>query len=264
VTADQYPYNASSTSIMAMLLPDAEREGGEQATARRLQDPDEVARLRPIVAEALSSRGQLMIASCKSKPEWIGKMIGEVAKAEGREPVEIGLELLRDGRAQGVNFGMDEVDVRYVMTLPWVATASDGSSKIDDGKRPHPRSYGTFARKIGRYGIKEKVIPLPTAVRSATGLPADILGMSDRGYLRKGMAADVAVIDPNRYLDQATYEEPFEPSTGVQWLLVNGQVAIADGKLQQALAGRPLRRELPARLKVDARKNDDTRITNAN
>ena len=142
---------------------------------------------------------------------------------------------------------MDEADVRYVMTLPWVATASDGSSKIDDGTRPHPRSFGTFSRKIGRYSIQDKVVPLPAAIRSATGLPADILGMNDRGYLRKDLIADIVVFDPKQFEDRATYEKPFEPSTGVRWLLVNGKVAIADGKPQDILAGKPLRKPMKSK-----------------
>ena len=130
------------------------------------------------------------------------------------------------------------------MTLPWVATASDGSSKIDNGTRPHPRSFGTFSRKIGRYSIQENVVPLPAAIRSATGLPADILGMTDRGYLRKDMIADIAVIDPKTFEDRATYEEPFKPSAGVRWLFLAGKAAIADGEPQEVLAGKPLRRPL--------------------
>jgi N-acyl-D-aspartate/D-glutamate deacylase len=141
-----------------------------------------------------------------------------------------------------VNFGMDEADVRFVMTLPWVATASDGSSKVDNGTRPHPRSFGTFSRKIGRYSIQENVVPLPAAIRSATGLPADILGMTDRGYLRKDYVADIAVIDPKTFEDRATYEEPFKPSVGVRWLFLAGKAAIADGEPQEVLAGKPLRR----------------------
>ena len=137
---------------------------------------------------------------------------------------------------------MDEADVRFVMTLPWVATASDGSSKIDDGTRPHPRSFGTFPRKIGRYAIQEKVVSLPAAVRSASGLPADILGMTDRGYVRENLAADLVVFDPKQFEDRATYEKPFETSAGVRWVIVNGEVAIADGVPQDVLAGRPLRR----------------------
>ena len=130
------------------------------------------------------------------------------------------------------------------MTLPWVATASDGSSKIDNGTRPHPRSFGTFSRKIGRYSIQENVVPLPAAIRSATGLPADILGMTDRGYLRKDMIADIAVIDPKTFEDRATYEEPFKPSVGVRWLFLAGKPAIANGEPQDVLAGKPLRRPL--------------------
>jgi N-acyl-D-aspartate/D-glutamate deacylase len=244
ITADQYPYNASSTSIMAMLLPDEEREGGEAAAAERLKNPEEAARVRPVVVEAIEARGPIMIASYAEKAQWIGKTIHEVAEAEGREPADIALALFRDPRAAGINFSMDEVDVRFAMTLTWVATASDGSSKIDDGTRPHPRSYGTFPRKIGRYAIQEKVIELAAAVRSASGLPADILGMTDRGYVRKNLAADLVVFDPNTLEDRATYERPFETSVGIRWVLVNGKVAVADGVPQDILAGRPLRREM--------------------
>jgi N-acyl-D-aspartate/D-glutamate deacylase len=241
ITADQYPYTASSTSIMAMLLPDEEREGGEAATIERLANPDEAARLRPVIAAALEARGELMIASFDPKPQWVGKMIREVAAEEGREPVEIALELLRGGDARGVNFGMDEGDVRFVMKLPWVATASDGSSKVDDGTRPHPRSFGTFPRKIGRYAIQEKVVTLPAAIRSATGLPADILGMTDRGYVRGDFVADLVVFDPKQLEDRATYERPFETSVGIRWLFVNGKAVIANGVPQAARTGRPLR-----------------------
>ena len=152
ITADQYPYTASSTSIMAMLLPDQEREGGERATAKRLKDEATAKRLRPIIAKSIDARGPIQLATIKSKPEWVGKLISDIAKTENREPVDVALDILtNDPDAAGVNFGMDETDVRFVMTLPWVATASDGNSKIDNGTRPHPRSFGTFSRKIGRY-----------------------------------------------------------------------------------------------------------------
>src|SRR4029078_12538400 len=97
----------------------------------------------------------------------------------------------------------------------------------------------------GRYSIQDKVLPLPQAIRSASGLPADVLGMTDRGYLRKDYIADIAVIDPKTYLDQATYDEPFKPSTGVRWLFLAGKPAIADGQPQEALTGQPLRRPSP-------------------
>ena len=138
ITADQYPYTASSTSIMAMLLPDEEREGGERATAKRLKDEATAKRLRPIIAKGIDARGPIQIASIKSKPEWVGKIITDIAKTENREPVDVALDILRDDPdAAGVNFGMDEADVRFVMTLPWVATASDGSQQ-DRQRLPSP------------------------------------------------------------------------------------------------------------------------------
>jgi N-acyl-D-aspartate/D-glutamate deacylase len=246
ITADQYPYTASSTSIMAFLLPDNEREGGEQATAKRLKDPAELKRLTPIIAKALGARGRIMVAESSKKPKWVGKMILDIAAEEKREPVDVAIEILRDDPdAAGVNFGMDEADVRYVMTLPWVATSSDGSAKVDDGSRPHPRSFGSFSRKVGRYAIQEKVLPLTAAIRSATGLPADIIGFKDRGYLRKDFAADIVVFDPKTFIDNSTFEKPFEQSTGVRWLLVNGKTSIADGKPDDLHAGEPLRKPVP-------------------
>ena len=128
------------------------------------------------------------------------------------------------------------------MTLPWVATASDGGVKIADGTNPHPRSFGTFPRRIGRYAIEEGVIPVEQAIRSATGLPADILGLTDRGHLKPGIYADIVVFDPKTFRDHATFQSPFEVSTGVRFVLVNGELAIDDGHLANTAAGRPLRK----------------------
>jgi N-acyl-D-amino-acid deacylase len=242
VTADQYPYDASSTSITAMLLPDVEREGGDDGLKKKLEDSAEIARLRPIIEDALAKRGRIMVARCPKYPQWVGKLISEIAAEEQREQVEVALDIIRSGDEAGVSFSMDEADVRFVMTLPWVATASDGGVKIDDGTRPHPRSFGTFPRKIGRYAIQEQVIPLEQAIRSASGLAADIIGMNDRGYLRENYVADVVVFDPSEFIDHATFELPFEQSTGVRYLLVNGRLTIDEGELKKTNAGRPLRK----------------------
>lgn len=242
VTADQYPYDASSTSIAAMLLPDEEREGGSQALIERLNDPQQLSRLRVIVEQSLEARGRIMIASCPKQPTWVGRMIREVAADEQRAPVEVAVDILRMGYVPGVSFSMDDRDVRYVMTLPWAAVASDGGTKIDNGTRPHPRSYGTFPRRIGRFAIEEGVVAVEKAIRSGSGLPADILGLGDRGYLRPGYVADVTVLDPQTFRDHATFQSPFEFSTGVRWVLVNGQLAIDDGELAVVDAGRALRK----------------------
>lgn len=242
VTVDQYPYIASSTTITAMLLPDEEREGGTKATVERVSDPEQLPRLRPLVQQGLDARGKIMIASCPDHPTWVGKTIREVAAEEQREPVEVALDIIRSGKEQGVNFSMDERDVRFVMTLPWAATASDGSTKVDDGTRPHPRSFGTFPRRIGHFAIDQEVVALEMAVRSSSGLPADILGLTDRGYLRAGQMADVVVFDQAKFRDRATFQSPFEVSTGVRWVFVNGQPAIDNGKLSIVDAGLPLRK----------------------
>jgi N-acyl-D-amino-acid deacylase len=129
------------------------------------------------------------------------------------------------------------------MKQPWVATASDGGVQVPGDTVPHPRSYGTFPRKIGHFAIDEKTVSLEHAIRSASGLPADILRLKDRGYLRDAYFADVVVFDPKTFRDHATYDEPHQYSTGVRYLFVNGKLAIDEGKVQEVLAGKVLRHE---------------------
>src|SRR5207248_9144528 len=140
--------------------------------------------------------------------DWQGKDLATIAVEANKSPVEVVLEIQRHGGAQIVNFGMSEEDVRLIMKQPFVATASDGSARIPDESVPHPRSYSCFARKIGRYAIADKVIPLEHAIRSASGLPADVLRLPDRGYLRAGSFADLVVFDPQTFRDRATYDQP--------------------------------------------------------
>ncbi len=193
------------------------------------------------MARSLKLRNRIQVASYKPKPAWAGKMLTDIAKDEKRDVVDVAFEIIASGDAGAVNFGMSEEDVRYVMTLPWVATASDGGVKVANADRPHPRSFGTFTRKLGRYAVVEKNISLPHAVRSSSGLPADILGMKDRGYVRADYYADIVVFDPVTVRDRATFASPFEHSQGVRWVFVNGAAAIADGKPTHKLAGLALR-----------------------
>ena len=130
---------------------------------------------------------------------------------------------------------------RAALRLPWVATASDGSATAKDRTVPHPRNYGTFPRKIGRYAIEDQLISVGQAIRSATGLPADVLRLPERGYLKTGYFADVVVFDPKTFRDTATYDQPHQYATGVRLLLVNGKAVIEGGKETNALPGRPLR-----------------------
>ena len=198
VTADQYPYRASSTSLDATLLPSRMRAGGRAAMVKRLDDPE-----------------------------------------TGKEMVKA---IIRGGGAAIVNFSMDEDDVRFVMRVPWVATASDGRAYLPGPDRPHPRSYGTFPRKLGYYAIKQGNLPLAQAIRSASGLPADILGMKDRGYIRVDQVADVTVFDPQELIDAASFDDPHQYSLGVRYVLVNGRLAVYRGTATGALAGRALKK----------------------
>lgn len=246
VTADQYPYIASSTSLQATVVPARYREGSGADFLKRLDDPVIGPKLIAEIKERLERDAgpeRLKVASFAAKGDWVGKTIAAIAALEKKEPIDIVLEIERKGGAAVVNFGMSEEDVRVFMKQPWVATASDGRVQDPRSKTvPHPRSYGTFPRKIGYYALEEKLIPLEQAIRSASGLPADILRMRDRGYLKPGYYADVVVFDPTGYRDAATFDDPHQYAKGVRWVFINGHVAVEGGAFQEAVrAGRPLR-----------------------
>ncbi|MFM8274588.1 MAG: N-acyl-D-amino-acid deacylase family protein [Gemmata sp.] len=244
VTADQYPYIASSTSLRATLVPTKYREGTEQEYVARLDDPQLGPKIRADIEKDLGGTdgGQrVQIARYAPNPKWQGKNIAAIAAEEQKAPIDIVLTIERNGGAQIVNFGMNEEDVRLYMKRPWVATASDGGVQTPGATVPHPRSYGTFPRKIGLYAFEEKVVTPEAAVRSATGLPADILRLKDRGYVRAGFYADVVVFDPKTFRDTATYDKPHQYAAGLKWVLVNGHAAVEDGKYKEALGGRVLR-----------------------
>ena len=245
VTADQYPYIASSTSLDATLLPTWSLAGGRDKLLERLKDHEQSARIRESVADKLlKSRdgATIKIASYSSNSAWIGRSLAEIAASEKASPLEIAMKIFGNGGAGIVNFGMSEEDVRFVMSQAWVATASDGRAFLPSADKPHPRSYGTFPRKIGEYALQEKVIPLADAIRSCTSLPAEILGLADRGRLQAGLFADVVVFDPKTLRDTATFDEPHQYATGMKFVFVNGEIAVKDGKATGALAGRALPR----------------------
>jgi N-acyl-D-aspartate/D-glutamate deacylase len=249
VAADQYPYAASSTGLESYTLPAWAREGGDKKLAERLDDPEAGAKIRREIAEGFERRDgadKLMIASYPKNAAYNGKTLAEIARAEGRDPVEVVVEIVRHGGAQAIGFSMREEDVLAAMKKDWVATGSDGGARtIVASVRPHPRNFGTFPRKIGRYAIEKGEIPVAFAIRSATGLPAEILGLKDRGLLKAGYRADVVLFDPADFRDRATFEDPNHYSTGVRWLFVNGVAVIAEGKRTGALPGRALRRPGP-------------------
>ena len=248
VTADQDPYIASSTSLEATIFPAWARSGGREQLVKRLRDPEQGPQIRQFVSASLQEKDdgeQIVLARFVPQPEWVGLNLKQIAAQSDKTPLEIAEFIMQQGGASIVNFAMNEADVRQAMTLPWVATASDGSVNIPGPTRPHPRSFGTFPRKIGYYSLQEEVLPLAQAIRSASGLPADILGMTDRGYLQPGLAADVVLFDPQTFLDRSTFEEPFLYPEGMHYVFVNGTPAVAASKPTGALAGRALRKSSP-------------------
>jgi N-acyl-D-aspartate/D-glutamate deacylase len=246
VTADQYPYVASSTSLAATVVPTRYRDGTSKEYRARLDDPEKGPQIRKAVAESLAGRDggkTIQIARYRPNPKWQGQTLAAIAAADKKDPVDLVIEIEKAGGASIVNFGMSEEDVRLYMKQLWVATASDGSSQIPGDTVPHPRSYGTFPRKIARYCLQDGVLPIEQAIRSASGLPADVLGLKDRGYLKPGQIADIVVFDPRDYRDVATFEKPHQYSTGVRYLFVNGKAVIDAGECKEVLAGKPLRKK---------------------
>ncbi len=243
VTADQYPYIATSTNLAAILFPATELAGGLKDFARRMRD-DAAYRgaVRQLVLRRLKDNPRIVIAACGKHPEWNGKSLDDIAAELKTDVAGAAMAVQADGGASVVRFVLSEDDVRFAMTVPWVATGSDGNTHVPHpGVRPHPRSFGSFPRKIGFYALREKTLPPALAIRSATGLPADILQLPERGYLRPGYVADIVVFDPETFIDRATFEDPQQYAPGVRWLFLAGQAAIADGQVAEALYGRPLR-----------------------
>ncbi|MBI3855371.1 MAG: D-aminoacylase, partial [Planctomycetes bacterium] len=242
VTADQYPYIASSTRLSAYTIPSWALEGGK--VAERLDDAGEGPKIRKEILENFEKRDgpdKLVIAGYAKNKAYHGKSVEAIARASGREPIDVVIEIVKGGDAQTVCFGMREDDMLVGMKKDWVATSSDGSAKRPSDERPHPRNYGTFSRKIGLFAAEKREIPLAFAIRSSSGLPADILGLKDRGYLRAGFKADLVLFDPATFRDRATFEVPDQYSTGAPWVYVNGVAVIAEGKKTDALPGRALR-----------------------
>lgn len=247
VFADQYPYEASGTSITGALVPRWALVGGDTALRRRLSDPTQLSRLRAEMLENLDRRGgadRLQFRRHAANPSIEGRTLAEVARQRGKEPVDVAIEIVKAGGASVVSFNMKETDIELLMKQPWTMTCSDGDLvRLGEGV-PHPRSYGTFPRKIRVYAVERGVIDLAAAIRSMTSLPATVFRLTDRGMLRPGAYADLVVFDLARLRDQATYQEPHQLSEGMVYVLVNGQLAVDGGRFTGGRHGRVLNRRI--------------------
>jgi len=264
VTADQYPYRASGTGPRAW-IPKWANEGGLDALAKRLVDPEVAPRVKEGLATSMEERGgpgAALISRYSLDSSMVGKTIADVAEERGEDPEETIFDLfkahtlkLASGELEGgfgfVNFNQTTENVHLFMGRPWVAVGSDGMVHAPDGvlaghmTAPHPRFYGTFPRVLGKFVREEGVVGLHEAVRKMTSLPARVLSLHDRGLIAPGMAADVAVFNPETVLDGSDFtpaEATMRYPGGIDHLVVNGAVTLRDGEHTGAMAGKVLRR----------------------
>jgi N-acyl-D-aspartate/D-glutamate deacylase len=257
ITADMYTYTAGSTGLDAAMPPWVQ-EGGYKEWATRLQDPNVRARLQKEMTTPTDAWENLMLSAGgdgtllvgfknEALRGYSGKTLAEVAKLRGKSVPETAMDLVvEDGsRVQVVYFLMSEDNVKKQIRLPWVSFGSDAASMAPEGvfvkTSTHPRSYGNFARLLGKYVRDEAVVPLDEAVRKLTSLPASTLKIKDRGRLAPAFFADLVVFDPKSIVDKATYEQPHQYSIGVRHVWVNGVQVLKDGEHTGLKPGRVVR-----------------------
>ncbi len=249
---DQYPYTATYTSI-SVLVPAWAMAGGDSAFLARLDEPalqDSI--MRGIVYNIINDRGgndlsRVQLARVEWDPSLEGGTLRDWAAREGLPPTpETGarlvIEAMRRGGASAIYHALDEADVERIMRHPMTMIASDGRLTRPGEGHPHPRWYGTFPRVLAHYVRERGVLTLEEAVRKMTSLPARRLGLDDRGVLREGAFADLVAFDPDRVADRATFEDPHQYPEGIPWVIVNGVVAVEDGRYLDLRPGRVLRR----------------------
>jgi len=250
VTCDVYPYVASSFGLVNM-LPQWAHEGGPKKITQRLRDSRIKNRMKKdMLKGALSSAhwNRTMIAHCPKHKEYQGKFVADIAKAKREDPFEFAFNLLieEDLSVSVVRFGMCEEDVEYVLQYPNAIVGSDGSALAPYGPlgkgHPHPRNYGTFTRVLGHYSRTRGIITLQEAVRKMTSLPAQKLGLRDRGVIRLGAWADLVVFNPETVIDVATYADPKRYPKGIEYVIVNGVLTVGKGRHTGARAGKVLKR----------------------
>ena len=257
ITADMYNYTAGSTGLDAAMPPWVQ-EGGYDAWAERLQDPEIRERMRHEITTPTNEWENLMLAAGSEGTllvefknpalrDYTGQTLADVAEQRGTSIPDTIMDLvIEDGsRVQVVYFLMSEENIKQQLKLPWVSFSSDAGSMAPEGvflnNSTHPRAYGNFARLLGKYVRDEQVISLEEAIRKLTSLPASNLRIQGRGQLSPGYFADIVVLDPTSIQDHATYEEPHQYATGMHHVWVNGTRVLADGDHTGAMPGRVVR-----------------------
>ncbi len=243
--ADQYPYEASSTSLEASLVPRWAEVGGAGELRKRIDGPDHDRLVKEMTAN-LGRRGgakTLVIARYTPDQTLEGLSLEEVAKRMRLTPIETALSMIMKGGASVVSFNMSEPDIEAIMRQPFTMTCTDGDLVPFGVGKPHPRGNGAFARKIRVYVEERHVVDLPFAIRSMTSLPASVFGMKDRGVVRPNGYADLVIFDPAKVRDAATYQDPHQFAEGISYAIVNGVIVRDAGNFTGKLPGRVLRPE---------------------
>jgi N-acyl-D-aspartate/D-glutamate deacylase len=253
VTADQYPWTASSNSLDAS-LPLWVREGGAERMVARLSDPATRARARSDFLKEHEGvwpehAAAILITSVLSPrlKEYEGKTIADIAAAEARDPVDVIMDVVTADRGNTgrVTFSMSEDDVRAALAHPLVSFCTDSGAMAEDGilsqEKSHPRAWGSAPRILGKYVREERLLTLEEAIRKMTSLPASRMRLHDRGLLRPGMMADLVAFDPERVRERSTYADPNHYSEGIPYVAVNGVLVVDEGRITSARPGRVLR-----------------------
>ncbi|MBI5035271.1 MAG: D-aminoacylase [Chloroflexi bacterium] len=250
VDADMYPYAAGSTTLSA-LLPDWALAGGMSAMLARLNDKT----TRGKIADAMNAGAgvtrdfdQTFLTACPNHPEYEGQTLAQIAQSRAQSPIDATLAILieTNGETEMASFMMSEENICSSLKQAWMTIGSDGlafapNGVLGKGKR-HPRSYGTFPRVLQKYVREEKIITLPNAIKRMTAQTAAKLGLKDRGRVQAGLAADLVVFNPDTIIEHSTFAEPYQFPSGIEFVLVNGQVVVAKDEQRDALPGQVLRK----------------------
>ena len=244
IWAAHHPYTATQSSLRAYTMPYWASAGGEEEMVSRFDDEDAAAEIRNATDAMLAIRGGAdKILFVDPRPDLNGKTLADVSAERELPPAETVQWILRDGNAGVMNLELyDHDNTRRLAQEPWMMTCTDGRTPRPDQPITHPRTFGAFPKKMRHFVFEESLLAPEFVIRSFSGLAADFYSLPDRGYLREGYVADIVVIDPDRYRDRATFENPRQLSEGVVHAIVNGTFAIRDEETTGALAGVPLRR----------------------
>jgi dihydroorotase/N-acyl-D-amino-acid deacylase len=256
VAADLYPYRWAWAGLRSMMPPWA-REGEGAEIRERLRDPATRERIKREMAtptdewdnEYVGAGGpdgvSILWVEEPSLKHLEGRLLSDIAAEWEKDPIDVILDIILTGNGDFIARITDETDIKLALQQPWVSFGTDGGLAAVDGPLSvdltHPRTYGTFPRILGRYVREQNLMPLEEAVRKATSLPAQRLGIQDRGLVREGLYADLVIFDPETIIDRATYEKPHQYAAGIEYVVVNGEIVLDRGRFTDARPGRVIR-----------------------